>query len=79
MGSMGNRRRNNSQFITRMGAKRIVEPEMKDDYEEVLKHVRDCIEKNEKSRYLDICQAIDAMRIKQAVLHSLAAKSFVSI
>ncbi|MEC0090207.1 Gfo/Idh/MocA family protein [Paenibacillus macquariensis] len=61
------------------GSKEVLNPQMKDDYEEVIKHIMHCIENNEKSSYLDISSAIEAIKIKNAVLRSLEAKQFVRI
>ncbi|GGG59328.1 hypothetical protein GCM10010918_10620 [Paenibacillus radicis (ex Gao et al. 2016)] len=49
----------------------MLDPLMKDDYEQVIHHLKDCLDNNQKSEFLDIASAIQVIKIKNAVLKSL--------
>lgn len=53
------------------GSKEVLQPQMKDDYEQVIEHIKDCLENNQKSKFLDITSAIQVIKIKDAVFKSL--------
>ncbi len=57
------------------GTKEVLNPQMKDDYEQVILHMKDCLENNKKSEFLDIESAMQGIKIKDAVLKSLEAKN----
>lgn len=57
------------------GSKEVLTPQMKDDYEQVIHHIKDCLECNKKSELLDITSAIQAIKIRDAVFKSLEAKN----
>ncbi|XOK61710.1 Gfo/Idh/MocA family protein [Paenibacillus elgii] len=59
----------------RDGSKEVLTPQMKDDYEQVLHHIKDCLDHNKKSKFLDITSAIQAIKIRDAVFKSLEAKN----
>jgi UDP-N-acetylglucosamine 3-dehydrogenase len=61
------------------GSKEVLNPQMKDDYEQVILHIKDCLEHNKKSEFLDITSAIQVIKIKDAVLRSLEAKKSIHI
>lgn len=54
-------------------------PIIKDDYEQVIHHIKDCLENNKKSEFLDISSAIQVIKIKDAVLKSLETKKCIQI
>ena len=45
--------------------------EEKDDYEEVVKHIRACVQNNVKSDLIDIEDAIRSVKLKEMILRSL--------
>ena len=46
----------------------------KDEYEEVIKHVRDCINSNSKSDLVDIKYAVNQVKLKEMIIQSLLTK-----
>ncbi|WP_058302985.1 Gfo/Idh/MocA family protein [Gorillibacterium timonense] len=56
------------------GTKEVLTPQMQDDYEQVILHLKDCLEQGKKSEHLDMEAAMDVMKIRDAVLKSLEAK-----
>ncbi len=60
------------------GSKEVLNPQMKDDYEQVIHHISDCMKNKKKSEFLDITSAIQAIKIKDAVLKSLQDKKIYS-
>ncbi len=51
-------------------SKEVLNPQMKDDYEQVIHHIKDCMEHNKKSEYLDVTSAIQVIKIRDAVFKS---------
>lgn len=51
--------------------RKVIKLDMKDDYEEVLRHVLLCLQNNEKSRLIDIGSAINSVKLKEKILKSL--------
>lgn len=56
-----------------------LELEMSDDYEEVIKHIRSCLQKNEKSPNLDISNAIDSLKMVEMARESISKKVPLSV
>ncbi|WZX99979.1 hypothetical protein NSQ26_11900 [Bacillus sp. FSL W7-1360] len=54
------------------GSETLLNPEVKDDYEEVIKHVRHCLDNGVKSDLLDVTQAMASLKMKDRILESLA-------
>lgn len=47
------------------GSKEVLSPPIiKDDYEQVIHHIKDCLENNKKSEFLDISSAIQVIKDK---------------
>lgn len=61
------------------GSNELLNLEVKDDYEEVIKHILYCMENNERSKFLNITSAIESMKIKSAILRALVSKKFECI
>lgn len=61
------------------GSKEVLTPQMKDDYEQVILHIKDCLENNKKSEFLDLASAIQVIKIKDAVLKSLETNKSIYI
>lgn len=61
------------------GTKEVFNLQMKDDYEQVILHIMDCLENNKKSEFLDIESAIQVIKIKDTVFKSLEAKKSIQI
>lgn len=62
------------------GSKEVLSPPIiKDDYEQVIHHIKDCLENNKKNEFLDISSAIQVIKIKDAVLKSLETKKCIQI
>lgn len=57
----------------------VLNPKMKDDYEQVIHHIKYCLEHDKKSEFLDITCAIQVMKIQDAILKSLDAKKPIHI
>jgi len=49
----------------------VLQVEEKDDYEEVIKHIRRCIQTGVKSEYIDIKAAINSIKLKEMIVQSL--------
>lgn len=61
------------------GSKEVLNPQMMDDYEQVIHHIKDCLEHDKKSEFLDITSAIQVMKIQDAVFKSLESKKPIHI
>ncbi|WP_149466331.1 hypothetical protein [Paenibacillus antarcticus] len=61
------------------GSKEVLNPQMQDDYEQVIHHISVCFENKKKSELLDITSSIQAINIKDAVLESLVVQRFIHI
>lgn len=61
------------------GNKAVLTPQMKDDYEQVILHIKNCLENNKKSEFLDLASAIQVIKIKDAVLKSLETNKSIYI
>ncbi|MEO3946276.1 Gfo/Idh/MocA family oxidoreductase [Gorillibacterium sp. CAU 1737] len=66
-------------FFHADGTKEVLRPVMKDDYEQALRHVLECLEGNHASPLIDLSAALQAIKVKDAVLASLAEQQAVII
>ena len=49
----------------------VLQLDEKDDYEEVIKHIRDCLQNGVKGEFLDIEAAIKTVKLKEMIMHSI--------
>ena len=55
-------------------AREVVQLERKDEYEEIIRHIRGCLQNGVKSDLVDIEAAVNTVKLKEMILQSLQSK-----